>query len=138
MKTNAITTTEQAAARIETKLIERKAALAEKLAFTGPISEEVKKGASALLDGDFAKITEFDFAVFAIVGIEAEIAGLETTQKADLIFPAGKFVMIPKGERLVSPAGFHPDEMVFLKPASGVITDKLPDSSNLSFYDFTK
>ena len=62
---------------------------------------------------------------------------LKETKKEDLIFPHGKYVMVPKGTQLLSPSGFRCDEQVFIKPESGCLVEKLPRSSNMGYYDFT-
>lgn len=62
---------------------------------------------------------------------------LKKTKKAELIFPDGKYLMVPKGTKVLSPSGFHPDEKVFLKPEQGCLVDVLPRSSNMGYYDFT-
>ena len=62
---------------------------------------------------------------------------LNNTKKAELIFPDGKYLMVPKGTKVLSPSGFHPDEKVFLKPEQGCLVDVLPRSSNMGYHDFT-
>ena len=62
---------------------------------------------------------------------------LKETKELELIFPHGKYVMVPKGTQLLSPSGFHCEEKVFIKPESGCLVDALPKSSNMGYYDFT-
>ena len=63
---------------------------------------------------------------------------MEKTANLELVAPHGNFLLLPHGERLSSPAGFHPDEQIFVKPSAGAMVPELPQSSNLSYYDFTK
>ena len=62
---------------------------------------------------------------------------LKETKKEELIFPHGRYLMVPKGTQLLSPSGFRCDEQVFIKPESGCLVDVLPKSSNMGYYDFT-
>ena len=65
------------------------------------------------------------------------VTRLQETKEEELIFPHGKYVMLPKGAELLSPSGFHCDEQVFKKPERGCTVDKLPRSSDMLYYDFT-
>ena len=65
------------------------------------------------------------------------VTRLQETKEEELIFPHGKYVMLPKGAELLSPSGFHCDEQVFKKPERGCTVDKLPRSSDMVYYDFT-
>ena len=83
-------------------------------------------------------LTPRDFDIIRLQNTERELERLTETSGMELIAPNGSFVMLPKGERLASPAGFHPDEQVFVKPSTGAIVSKSPNSSNMDCYDFTK
>ena len=62
---------------------------------------------------------------------------LKETKEQELIFPHGRYLMVPQGSKLLSPSGFHCEEEVFIKPESGCLVDVLPRSSNMGYYDFT-
>lgn len=83
-------------------------------------------------------VTPRDIGIIGLLNTERELERLTETAAMELITPNGNFVMLPKGERLVSPAGFHPDEQVFIKPPAGAVVPRLPNSSNMDFFDFTK
>ena len=44
------------------------------------------------------------------------------------------YVLVEKGEKLVSPAGFHPSQRVFIKTRTALSVTKLPKHSNLIAY----
>jgi len=83
-------------------------------------------------------LTPRDTGIIRLRNTERELERLTETAGMELIAPNGNFVMLPRGERLVAPAGFHPDEQVFVKPSSAAIVSKLPNSSNMDCYDFTR
>ena len=93
------------------------------------------------------KLTESEISDWLDLGdiarksaIHAEIQMLEKTLDLDLVEvdPRAKYV-ITDGD-LISPAGFHPNELVFIKTNIFIQTEKLPRSlsSNLSAYDVAK
>tara|TARA_R110000772_G_C13310282_1_gene440315 strand:- start:41094 stop:41552 length:459 start_codon:yes stop_codon:yes gene_type:complete len=43
-------------------------------------------------------------------------------------------VLVEKGENLISPSGFHPEERVFIRTRTAVAVNRLPRSSNLIAY----
>lgn len=69
------------------------------------------------------------------------LSDFEDTANADLIkLPdATKFLIVKAGSKLGSPAGFHPDTKVFIRPESDVLiaTDKLPNhlSDELVYFE---
>ena len=68
-----------------------------------------------------------------------EIEMYEKTLTLDLMQVNTRYVMLEADKKIVSPAGFHPDTMIYTKPEGVVIlTDKLPKASNLNYYDLKK
>lgn len=68
-----------------------------------------------------------------------QIEKLGKTLKMDLMHVNTRYVMVEPGNKIVSPAGFHPDSKIYTKPKGVVIlTDRLPKTSNLAFYDLQK
>tara|TARA_R110000751_G_C13605961_1_gene462754 strand:- start:46 stop:474 length:429 start_codon:yes stop_codon:yes gene_type:complete len=65
-----------------------------------------------------------------------QIEMYENTLTLDLMQVNTRYVMLEADKKIVSPAGFHPDTMIYTKPKGVVIlTDKLPKVSNLNYYD---
>lgn len=134
MKTQA-----EANERIETKLKEAFAKYDDLKKSLGDFTQEEMDAAKKDFDLiNFNSITERKWGLVALDNLKYEIKSLTETRFADLIFAKGKYVLLPEGQGLVSPSGFHPDEAVFIKPAVGVVVDKLPKSSNMGYLDFTK
>jgi hypothetical protein len=100
-------------------------------------SEEMEEAEMLLSESDYASMSVRHWQLIRLDNLRHEIKGLQETQKANLIFPDGKYLLLPKGERLISPAGFHPDQKVFIQPSEGALVSHLPKSSNMSYYDFT-
>jgi len=68
-----------------------------------------------------------------------QIEAFENTLQMDLMHVNTRYVMLEPGKKIVSPAGFHPDSKIYTKPSGVVIlTDRLPRTSNLSYYDLQK
>lgn len=137
MKNKVIENNTQAQVRLHSKILKATSTVAELEKELGEVEaseiEEVEKATS----DEMVKFTKRQWAICVRKNTRIEIERLVETKNQELIFPHGKFVMVPQGTQLTSPSGFHPDERVFVKPEKGCIIDCLPDSSNMSYYDFT-
>jgi len=129
-----IKTNEEAQAKLDSKILKVKAeisGLEDKLGIVDE-AEELEVENCPLMDRTLRqwKISQVQHAY-------RSLKWLNNTKKAELIFPDGKYLMVPKGTKVLSPSGFHPDEKVFLKPEQGCLVDVLPRSSNMGYHDFT-
>ena len=81
------------------------------------------------------KYTEIDGSAY-FNAVNAKKAFINTYENLDLmvIGQDATYVLVEKGEKLVSPAGFHPSQRVFIKTRTAVSVDKLPKHSNLIAY----
>ena len=139
-----ITTIEAAAKALSLKIEEAKAKLARVTAEVGDVTKTEEREAEERVDDiidaptpeSIAAATPRDWAIVGVRRDKQDLANLIETTKLELITPHGNYVLLPKNERLISPAGFHPDERVFIKPSTGATVSVLPKSSNLSYYNF--
>jgi hypothetical protein len=60
-----------------------------------------------------------------LVSAIKEVADYEATLAADLIYCPMAYVIIPADESLISPAGFGPEDRVYLKPSVAYHTNKV-------------
>lgn len=71
------------------------------------------------------------------------IKRLQATDPATLFLAERRYVVFRKGQELVSPAGFHPSDLVFVAPKGFVVqVDNLKDvpqcNEDLIYHDMTK
>lgn len=137
MNITTIKTNEEAQTRLASKLAELLATQADLKTSLGDFTPDETAEAEKCLS-NLSAMTPRHWSLVQLENLAFQIKGIQTTQQADLIFPDGQYLLLPVGEQLISPAGFHPDERVFIKPSAGAIVSKLPKSSNLACCDFTK
>jgi len=104
----------------------------------GDVTEaEMAEVESHTTDAELLARTARQWEISHIQSDQFLLQRLKETKEQELIFPHGKYVMVPKGTQLLSPSGFRCEEKVFIKPESGCLVDVLPRSSNMGYYDFT-
>jgi len=82
------------------------------------------------------KYTEIDGSAYQNA-VNAQRAFINTYDHCELmvIDQDATYVLVEKGEKLVSPAGFHPSQRVFIKTRTAVSVNKLPQHiTNLIAY----
>ena len=82
------------------------------------------------------KYTEIDGSAYQNA-VNAQRAFINTYDHCELmvIDQDANYVLVEKGEKLVSPAGFHPSQRVFIKTRTAVSVNKLPQHiTNLIAY----
>ena len=103
-------------------------------------SQKAYKEFSALVKASaFKDVTEELFDLIQKAQNHKQIEMLQATLAADLVKVQTRFLIVGNDESLVSPAGFHPSELVFVKTNVCIQTDKLPRNlSGCKAYDMSK
>lgn len=92
------------------------------------------------MTSDYSTFKASAFEVDAMAANEAygSLESYRATLRADLFHFEAKYMLCPKGEGLVSPAGVSPDTGVFIRPSVCVQVDELPAQSNLVYFERAK
>lgn len=132
-----IKTNEQAQGKLDSEILKVKAEIAGLKAELGIVNKAEKLEVENCPFDELINRTPRQWKISQLQHACRSLKWLNNTKKAELIFPHGKYLMVPKGTKVLSPSGFHPEEKVFLKPEQGCLVDVLPRSSNMGYHDFT-
>ena len=139
-------TVEDAKARLAQKIVELKKEISESAQHTEEEMLAAQKAVVGLVESVSEDMTEAQKISFSSDLEKYDSANklknlldtlkmfTETLASDELMVINTDYLLVPNGGSLMSVAGFHPSERVFLKIEGGIPTDKLPNT-NMKYFD---